>query len=204
MIISTVTRKALPSGKSRKKSSERIPGVTDKQYELSPEIVKKIPSPIIETILNDREITQHTELKRNLSMSGQIVIIESQDKLESLAETSLDQIINEKKTVQFDNMTIYDMRNRKKPTVESSLGGATLKRGLVKPNSRQRSIVQSQQQMKIDEAKNLFSVYQNYKKTAESNMNSNRSSNNSQRVISIMEDDASKSKYHMQRNPLLH
>jgi hypothetical protein len=30
MIISSVTRKALPSGKSRKKSSERIPGVTDK------------------------------------------------------------------------------------------------------------------------------------------------------------------------------
>jgi hypothetical protein len=51
--------------------------------------------------------------------------------------------------------------------------------------------------MKIDEAKNLFSVYQNYKKTAESNMNSNRSSNNSQRVISIMEEDASKSKYHV-------
>jgi hypothetical protein len=76
MIISTVTRKALPSGK-RMKSSEslkRIPGVTDKQYELSPEIVKRLPSPIIETILNDREITreitQHTELQRNLSMSG--------------------------------------------------------------------------------------------------------------------------------------
>ena len=197
MIISTVTRKALPSGKSRKKSSERIPGVTDKQYEQSPEIVKRIPSPIIETIPNERELTQHTELQRNLSMSGQIVVIESQEKLESLAEMSLDQIINEKKTVQFDNMTIYDMRNRKKPTVGSSLGGVSLKRGLVKPNSRQRSIVQSQQQVKIDEAKNLFSVYQNYKKTAESNMNSNRSSNNSQRVISIMEDDASKTKYHV-------
>jgi len=32
-------------------------------------------------------------------MSGQIVVIESQEKLESLAEMSLDQIINEKKTV---------------------------------------------------------------------------------------------------------
>lgn len=141
MIISSVTRKALPSGKSRKKSSERIPGVTDKQYEQSPEIVKRIPSPIIETIPNDKEITQNTELQRNLSISGQFVVIESQEKLESLAEMSLDQIMNEKKTVQFDNMTIYEMRNRKKPTVGSSLGGASLKRGLIKPNSRQRSIV---------------------------------------------------------------
>ena len=103
-----------------------------------------MPSPEIETIINEKEGTQHTELlKRNLSMSGQIVIMESQEKMQSLEEMSLDQIINQnqnqqQKTVKFDNMTIYDMRTKKKPTVGSSVSGISLKvsGGLVKNNSR--------------------------------------------------------------------
>ena len=60
MVISAMTRKALPARK-RQKSSEslkRIPGVNDKQYEMSPEIIKNVISPpVIETILNDKEMT---------------------------------------------------------------------------------------------------------------------------------------------------
>jgi hypothetical protein len=61
MIISTVTRKALPSRKQIKSSEslKRIPGVNDRQYEHSPELVKtnKISPRAIETIFNEKETT---------------------------------------------------------------------------------------------------------------------------------------------------